>query len=303
MSDPYPAAETPHTSAKPARPRHSLLDRILSLVRHEPEDREGIKAVLDAARTRELIDADSYSMLKGALAVSEQTAEDVMVPRSRMDLLDASASLETLLPQIIEDAHSRFPVFEGSRENIIGVVITKDLLRHMVTPSLTLRDLIRPVVFIPETKRLNILLQEFRSNRNHIAVVIDEHGGITGLVTLEDVLEQIVGAIEDEYDVDGEKTIFADGLKTWRVLATTEIDAFNEIIKTSLPEGDYDTVGGWLAHELGRIPKRGDISHFDDLQIEVMRADSRRALWLRVKRRSQSELQSAAEHARPTPTR
>ena len=285
MSDPYPAADSTTPSVNPTRPRHSLLDRLVSLVRREPEDREDIMVVLDAARERELIDADAYSMLKGALAMSEQTAMDVMVPRARMDMLDASESIETLLPQIIETAHSRFPVFEGSKENIIGIVMTKDLLGHMINPDLTLRELVRPAVFIPETKRLNILLQEFRRNRNHIAVVIDEHGGITGMVTLEDVLEQIVGEIEDEYDIEGEKTIFADGNHAWRVMATTEIEVFNETIKTSLPEGEYDTVGGWLAHELGRIPKRGDTVKFEDLQVEVLRADTRRALWLRVRRR------------------
>lgn len=283
MSDPYPAAESSTDSAKASPPR--LIDRLLSLVRREPEDREGIMAVLDAARARNLIDSDSYSMLKGALAVSEQTVVDVMVPRARMDLLDVSESIADLLPDIIETAHSRFPVFEESRDNIIGIAMTKDLLRHLVDPSLTLRDLVRPAVFIPETKRLNVLLQEFRSNRNHIAVVIDEHGGITGLVTLEDVLEQIVGEIEDEYDVAGEQTVFSDGAQAWRVLATTEIQAFNTALSTKLPDGDYDTVGGWLAHALGRIPHRGDFCLHKDLRIEVMRADSRRALWLRVKRR------------------
>ena len=283
MSDPYPAAESTTDSAKASPPR--LIDRLLSLVRREPEDREGIMAVLDAARARNLIDSDSYSMLKGALAVSEQTVVDVMVPRARMDLLDVSESIADLLPDIIETAHSRFPVFEESRDNIIGIAMTKDLLRHLVDPSLTLRDLVRPAVFIPETKRLNVLLQEFRSNRNHIAVVIDEHGGITGLVTLEDVLEQIVGEIEDEYDVAGEQTIFSDGAQAWRILATTEIQAFNSALNTKLPDGDYDTIGGWLAHALGRIPHRGDFCLHKDLRIEVMRADSRRALWLRVKRR------------------
>ena len=282
MSDPYPAADASSTSAKPNRPR--LLDRILSLVRREPEDREGIVAVLDAARERELIDADAYSMLKGALAVSEQTAVDIMVPRVRMDLLDVSQPIATLMPEIIETAHSRFPVFEGARDNIIGVVMTKDLLRHLLNTELTLRDLVRPAVFIPESKRLNVLLQEFRRNRNHIAIVIDEHGGITGLVTLEDVLEQIVGAIEDEYDVDGAKTIFPDGVHAWRLLATTEIEAFNKTL-----DGEYDTVGGWLAHELGHIPKRGDACQHGDLRIEVMRADARRALWLRAKARRKAE--------------
>lgn len=285
MSDPYPAADHSSASAHPNRPRHSLIDRLVSLVRREPEDREDIMVVLEAARERELIDADAYSILKGALAMSEQTAMDVMVPRARMDMLDASESIATLLPQIIETAHSRFPVYEDSKENIIGIVMTKDLLGHILNSDLTLRELVRPAVFIPETKRLNILLQEFRRNRNHIAIVIDEHGGITGMVTLEDVLEQIVGEIEDEYDVEGEKTIFSDGNNAWRVMATTEIETFNETVATNLPEGDYDTIGGWLAHELGRIPKRGDICRHQDLQIEVLRADARRALWLRVRRR------------------
>lgn len=285
MSDPHPAVDHSNTPATSNRSRHSLLDRLVSLVRREPEDRDDIMAVLEAARERSLIDSEAYSMLKGALAMSEQTAIDVMVPRARMDMLDVDESIETLLPQIIETAHSRFPVFEGSKENIIGIIMTKDLLGHMTHPDLSLRDLVRPAVFIPETKRLNILLQEFRRNRNHLAVVIDEHGGITGMVTLEDVLEQIVGEIEDEYDVEGEKTIFADGNNAWRVMATTEIESFNETLSANLPEGDYDTIGGWLAHELGRIPKRGDMCRHQDLQIEVLRADARRALWLRVRRR------------------
>jgi magnesium and cobalt transporter len=167
--------------------------------------------------------------------------------------------------------------------------MTKDLLRLMVTPELSLKDFVRPAIFIPETKRLNVLLQEFRRNRNHLAIVIDEHGGITGLVTLEDVLEQIVGSIEDEYDVDGEKTIFSDGIRAWRILATTEIETVNAALKTDLPVGEYDTVGGWLAHELGRIPKRGDIQQHGDLRFEVMRADTRRTLWLRVRQRAGAE--------------
>jgi magnesium and cobalt transporter len=298
MSDPYPAGQAQRSSPQSPLKSQPLLDRFLSLFQREPEDRKGIMTVLEAARARNLIDADSFSMLKGALAVSEQTAIDVMVPYARMDLLDASESIQSLMPQIIETAHSRFPVFDGSRDNIIGIVITKDLLRHMMTPTITLRDLIRPAFFIPETKRLNVLLQEFRRKRNHLAIVIDEHGGITGLVTLEDVLEQIVGAIEDEYDVDGEKTIFADGEDAWRVLATTEIEHLNEIIFTNLPEGDYDTVGGWLTHELGHIPRRGDKCKHSNIEIEVMRADSRRALWLRVQRLHQPELEATDKEKR-----
>jgi len=282
MPDPYPS-EPGHEPGDKTKSKKSLVDRLLSLVRGEPEDREGIFTVLDAARERELIDSNAYTMLKGALAVSDQTAADIMVPRARMDLLDVNEPLSSLLPKIVEMAHSRFPVYEDSPDNLIGIFMTKDLLRHMLNPTLTLRDLVRPAVFIPETKRVNVLLQEFRSHRNHIAIVIDEHGGITGLVTLEDVLEQIVGAIEDEYD-DSEQTIFPDGHNTWRILATTELQEISELLDCEIPEGDYDTLGGWLAHEFGRIPRRGDRHALQDLQFEVLRADSRRAIWVRVRR-------------------
>lgn len=252
MPEPYPSEPGQEPGSKSSS-KKSLIDRLLSLVRGEPEDREGIFSVLDAARERELIDSNAYSMLKGALAVSDQTAADIMVPRARMDLLDVQEPFSSLLPKIVEMAHSRFPVYEESPDNIIGIFMTKDLLRHMLNPTLTLRDLVRPAVFIPETKRVNVLLQEFRSHRNHIAIVIDEHGGITGLVTLEDVLEQIVGAIEDEYD-DSEQTIFPDGHNTWRILATTELSEVNSLLASEIPEGDYDTIGGWLLMSLGESP-------------------------------------------------
>ncbi|ARP91770.1 magnesium/cobalt efflux protein [Bordetella genomosp. 9] len=284
MPDPYPANDADHAprQAKPAN--KSLLDRLLSLVRREPEDREGIKAILEAAHERELLDAESYAMIKGALAVSERTVGDIMVPRSRMDLLDIADPLPHHLSIIIETAHSRFPVFEGDRDNIIGILLAKDLLRCMLDTNIDVRSLVRPAVFIPESKRLNVLLHDFRESRNHLAIVIDEHGGIAGLVTMEDVLEEIVGDIEDEFDEDEETTIFAEGENQWRVLAMTDIDRFNETFGVSLPEDEYDTVGGWLGGELGRIPRRGDFTERDGLRIEVVRADPRRALWLRVKR-------------------
>lgn len=282
MSDPYPT-EPGQEPGKKHKTKQSFVDRLLSMVRREPEDREGIFTVLEAARERELIDSNAYTMLKGALAVSDMTAADIMVPRARMDMLDVNEPLSSLLPKIVEMAHSRFPVYEDSPDNLIGIFMTKDLLRHMLNPTLALRDLVRPAVFIPETKRVNVLLQEFRSHRNHIAIVIDEHGGITGLVTLEDVLEQIVGAIEDEFD-DSQQTIFPDGHNTWRIMATTELPEINSLLGCSIPEGDYDTIGGWLAHELSRIPRRGDRYTFEDLQFDILRADSRRALWIRARR-------------------
>jgi magnesium and cobalt transporter len=290
MPDPYPATEADAT--RPAKSSNkSLLDRILSLVRREPEDREGIKAVLEAAHERDLLDAESYTMIKGALAVSERTVGDIMVPRSRMDLLDISQPLPYLLATIIEAAHSRFPVYEDDRDNIVGILLAKDLLRCMLEPGIEVRSLVRPAVFIPETKRLNVLLHEFRGSRNHLAIVIDEHGGISGLVSMEDVLEQIVGDIEDEFDEDEATTIFSEGDSLWRVQATTEIAKFNEVFGSTLPDDDYDTVGGWVSAQLGRIPRRGEFVEHEGLRIEVVRADARRPLWLRVKRLPPAPLQ------------
>lgn len=248
MSDPYPATEA-HAQRAAKSPPKSLLDRLLSLVRREPEDREGIKAILEAAHERELLDAESYAMIKGALAVSERTVADIMVPRSRMDLLDISQPLPQLLATIIETAHSRFPVYEDDRDNIIGILLAKDLLRYMLEPALDIRSLVRPAVFIPEVKRLNVLLREFRASRNHLAIVIDEHGGISGLVTMEDVLEQIVGDIEDEFDEDEEESIFPEGENQWRLTASTDISHFNATFATDLPDDEYDSVGGW---QIGR---------------------------------------------------
>jgi magnesium and cobalt transporter len=282
MSEPY-SSEPGLEPGKRNKNKQSLVNRLLSLVRREPEDRAGILTVLDAALEKELIDTNAYTMLKGALAVSDMTAADIMVPRARMDMLDVQEPVAQLVPKIVEMAHSRFPVYEESKDNIIGTFMTKDLLRHMLNPALTLRELVRPAVFIPETKRVNVLLQEFRSHRNHIAIVIAEHGGVTGLVTLEDVLEQIVGAIEDEFD-DSQQTIFADGHNTWRVMASTELEVLNGLLGCDIPQGDFETIGGWLAHELGRIPRRGDRYALDDLQFDILRADSRRALWIRVRR-------------------
>lgn len=281
MSDPYPA----DANTRPAKASgKSLLDRVMSIVRREPEDREGIKSFLDAAYERELLDAEAYTMIKGALAVSERTVADIMVPRSRMDLLDIGQPLQQILAIIVETAHSRFPVYENDRDNIIGILLAKDLLRCMLEPGLDIRSLLRPAVFIPEAKRLNVLLHEFQQGSLHQAIVIDEHGGISGLVTMEDVLEQIVGDIEDEFDDDDEESIFPEGENQWRLMATTEISHFNEVFNAALPDDEYDSVGGWLGGQLGRIPKRGDNATHGDLRIEVIRADARRALWLRARR-------------------
>ena len=283
MPDPDPSPEADATrDPKPAN--KSLIERLMSMMRREPEDRDAIITVLDTAHERNLLDSESYKMIKGALAFSEQTVGDIMVPRSRMDLLDISLPLPDLLARVIETAHSRFPVFEGDRDNVIGLILAKDLLRCVLEPQIDARTLVRPAVFIPESKRLNVLLREFRASRNHQAVVIDEHGGISGLVTMEDVLEQIVGAIEDEYDQDDADQIVTESENQWRVQASTDIDRFNDFFSVTVPDDDYDSIGGWLGGQLGQIPRRGDSMQHADLRIDVMRADSRRALWLRVRR-------------------
>lgn len=252
--------------------------------RAEPTDREDIKAILEAALEREIINHDSYAMIVGALDLTSKTVSDIMVPRSKIDLLDISKPVAELLPLIIETGRSRFPVYEDDRDNIVGILLAKDLLLSIANPNIDLRPLVRPAVFVPETKKLNVLLHEFRSSRNHLAIVIDEHGGTAGLITMEDVLEEIVGDIEDEYDEETAQTIFQAGNNSWRVMALTEIDDFNEAFTTQLPDDEYDTIGGWLAAEMGHIPKRGDTTTIQGIQITVVRAEPKRALWLHVQR-------------------
>ncbi|TAM88239.1 MAG: CBS domain-containing protein [Candidimonas sp.] len=276
------SSDTGPRSAK--HPNKSLFARFLSFVHPEPADREDIKAVLDAAHDRHVLDGESYAMIAGALDVVNQTVADIMVPHSKMDMLDIAKPLTELLPEIIESGHSRFPVYETDRDNIVGLLLAKDLLLSIANPSLDLHPLIRPAVFIPETKRLNILLHDFRSSHNHLAIVIDEHGGTSGLVTMEDVLEQIVGDIEDEYDDDNETTIFKTGDNSWRAMGITEIDDFNREFQTDLPHEDYDTLGGWLAAELERIPHRGDSITRSGLNFTVVGADAKRVLWLHVQK-------------------
>lgn len=286
MSESSPSPS--HAPRVPKSPPKTFFERLSALIHREPEDREDLKAVLEGAHSRDLLDAEALSMIEGVLAVSELTAGDIMIPRSRMDMLEVSGSVESLLPGVIATAHSRFPVYEESRDNVIGILLAKDLLRCVVDRNVELRALVRPAVFIPESKRLNVLLREFRSNRNHIAIVVDEHGGTAGLLTIEDVLEQIVGEIEDEYDSpNAEQPILPDGKDRWRVMAIAGIRRFNEAFGTQLPDDDYETVGGWLASDLGRIPRRGDRIDLGGLRIEVIRADARRALWLRVTQRQE----------------
>ncbi|MDR1889000.1 MAG: CBS domain-containing protein [Zoogloeaceae bacterium] len=254
-----------------------LFERLSTLLLREPEDREQVLLLLHSAYERNLMDADALSIIEGALAASETRVTDVLVPRAQMDVIDINTPLAEILPVVIETAHSRFPVVDGDRDNVQGILLAKDLLRLQVEPDFNLRDWLRPAVFIPESKRLNVLLREFRVSRNHMAIVVDEYGGVAGLVTIEDVLEQIVGDIEDEYDFDeAHDNIRQDSTGRYRIKAQTEIEAFNAAFNTSFSDEDCDTVGGLILRHLGRVPKRHEQIDIGGVRFHVLRADSRR---------------------------
>jgi len=267
----------------PSPSRPTLLERLSALLMREPEDREQLLELLRGAFERNLLDSDALSIIEGALQVSDMQVRDIMVPRAQMDVVDIADTPEQIADIVIEAAHSRFPVIGENRDDIIGILLAKELLRYFAGREFDLRDSLRPVVFVPESKRLNVLLREFRASRNHMAIVVDEYGGIAGLVTIEDVLEQIVGDIEDEYDFDETAdNIVRDNTGRYRVKATTEIADFNAAFGTNFPDEDYDTVGGLLMHRLGRLPKRNEILQVDNVRIQVLRADSRRVHTLLV---------------------
>ncbi|MFB3080470.1 MAG: HlyC/CorC family transporter [Nitrosomonadaceae bacterium] len=259
-------------------PKHSWLERLSTLLLREPEDREQLIELLHSAFEHNLLDSDALSMIEGVMQVSEMQASDIMVPRSQMDVIDISETPDKFVPLMIETAHSRFPVTEDSKDNVIGILLAKDLLRYYAGgEEFNAREILRPAVFIPESKRLNVLLKDFRSNRNHIAIVVDEYGGVAGLVTIDDVLEQIVGDIEDEYDYDeSEDNIVQDPNGHYRVKAITEIADFNKVLGVEFSNEDYDTVGGLVLNKFERLPKRGESVVIGSLKFMVLRADSRR---------------------------
>jgi len=274
-------------------PKPTLLERLSSLLLREPEDRDQLVELLHSAFERQILDADALSMIEGVLQVSEMQVRDVMIPRSQMDMIDVAESPEAFIPFVIETAHSRFPVFEDNKDNVIGVLLAKDLLRFYAGENFNVREMLRPAVFIPESKRLNVLLKEFRANRNHIAIVVDEYGGVSGLVTIEDVLEQIVGEIEDEFDFDEtEDNILLDKTGRYRVKAVTEIADFNEYFGTDFSDEEFDTVGGLVIKRFGRVPKRGESAVLDGFSFQVLRADSRKIHSLMVEKLKPAEAAS-----------
>ncbi|HSI22588.1 MAG TPA: transporter associated domain-containing protein [Methylophilaceae bacterium] len=257
--------------------KHTWLERISHLLLREPEDREQLVELLHSSYERNLLDADALSMIEGVLQVSEMQVRDIMIPRSQMDVIDITDPPEKFIPFVIETAHSRFPVIGENKDDILGILLAKDLLRYYAGEDFEVRDMLRPAVFIPESKRLNVLLKEFRGNRNHIAIVVDEYGGVAGMVTIEDVLEQIVGDIEDEYDYDEtEDNIFRDASGRFRVKALTEITDFNEALGVEFSDEEFSTIGGLVVSKFGHLPKRAEQVVFDGFRFTVLRADSRR---------------------------
>jgi magnesium and cobalt transporter len=263
--------------------KHSWLERISHLLLREPEDREQLVELLHSSYERNLLDADALAMIEGVLQVSEMQVRDIMIPRSQMDVIDITDPPEKFIPFVIETAHSRFPVIGENKDDILGILLAKDLLRYYAGEDFEVRDMLRPAVFIPESKRLNVLLKEFRGNRNHIAIVVDEYGGVAGMVTIEDVLEQIVGDIEDEYDYDEtEDNIFRDASGRFRVKALTEIADFNEALGVEFSDEEFSTIGGLVVSKFGHLPKRAEQVIFDGFKFTVLRADSRRVYSLLV---------------------
>lgn len=263
-----------------------LRARLAHWLKPPARTRQDLIRLFHDAERQNLIDNDTAAMLEGALLVSEMKVLDIMIPRAEMVFIEADATPEEFLPAVIESAHSRFPVLDAGRERAVGILLAKDLLPLAANPqqAFNIREVLRPAVFVPESKRLNILLREFRQSRNHLAIVVDEYGGIAGLVSIEDVIEQIVGEIDDEYDVEDEAFVRSHRANRYTVKGRTPIAHFNSYFKTRLSDGQYDTIGGLVVHEFGRLPERGEEIEFAGFHFKILRADPRRVQLMRVMR-------------------
>ncbi len=267
---------------KSARKKGTWLRRLTS---DGPRDRAELVEMLRAAARGGMLDADALAMIQGVLRVSDLQVRDIMVPRSQMIVLERDAEPQSLLPQVVESGHSRFPVIGDDRDQVVGILLAKDLLRYFAdgaSGGFDIREVLRPAAFVPESKRLNVLLKEFRASRNHMAIVVDEYGGVSGLVTIEDVIEEIVGEIADEYDTDEEQTIRREGDRQFAVLALTRVQEFNDYFGARFSDEEYDTIGGLVMHQFGRLPRRGEAVTMGGLEFKVLRADRRRIDQLRV---------------------
>lgn len=257
----------------------SLVERLSRIFLETPQSSQELIEVLQASEKRDLLDMDALNMIEGVMQVSEIQVRDIMIPRSHMVVLEEDTAYEDMLPVVNESGHSRFPVIGESRDDIEGVLLAKDLLRYVdedLRKEFDIKDVLRKAVFVPESKRLNVLLKEFRASRNHMAMVVDEYGGVAGLVTIEDVLEQIVGEIDDEHDIEDVGNIRRMGINRYSVKALTPIEEFNAFFESSFSEEESDTLAGMLMKHLGHMPKRGEAVTIDHYLFKIMSADSRR---------------------------
>jgi len=267
----------------------SWLGRLGHFLAGEPEDRDDLMELLRDAERRGLLESEALTMIEGVLQVAELRVADIMIPRAQMVVVPQDAELETILPLVAESAHSRYPVIGEDRAEVVGVLLVKDLLaRSLKNRHCLVREIMRPAQFVPENKRLNVLLQECRTNRSHMAIVVDEYGGAAGLVTIEDVLEQIVGEIEDEHDFGDEEYIFRKNDREYTVKALAPIEEFNDYFGTRLSDAVYDTIGGLIVHHLGHVPRRGERVDLDEFRFVVLRADNRRVHLVKLIRMSES---------------
>jgi magnesium and cobalt transporter len=285
------AYQLPNTSVSDAPPsrfpktedKRGFLQKLAEMLHPGPDSKDELIETLVEAQDNEVIGAQSREMLEGVIRMADMTAGDVMVAATRMDVINIDAPFDELLHLVIDTAHSRFPVYEDQKENIIGILMAKDLLKLQRAPELNIRALLRPAAFVPESKGLNDLLREFRGNRNHLAIVIDEFGRVAGLITIEDVLEQIVGEIEDEFDIaEDDGDIFGLGDRTYRVSGDTAIERVNEAFGVNLPESDFETIGGLVAHEMGHVPKRGERCELSGLLFVVLHTKGGAVRWFKV---------------------
>jgi magnesium and cobalt transporter len=278
----HPPSSGPQRGLRLADKR-GFLQKLAEFLHPGPDSKDELIETLAEAEDNDIINAESRVMLEGVIRIADMTAGDVMVAAPRMDMIDIDAPFDELLHLVIDTAHSRFPVYEGERENIIGILLAKDLLKLQRAPELNIRALLRPATFVPESKGLNDLLREFRGNRNHLAIVIDEFGRVAGLLTIEDVLEEIVGEIEDEFDVDEDAgDVFALADSTWRVSGDTPIERINEAFGLKLSDDDFDTIGGLIAHTMGHVPKRGELHEIDGLRFTVLHTKGGAVKWFKV---------------------
>ena len=281
MSD-NPPSPGPQRSLR-QEDKRGFLQKLAEFIHPGPDSIDELIGILAEAEDNDIINAESRIMLEGVMRIADMSAGDVMVAAPRMDLLDIDAPYDELLHIVIDTAHSRFPVYEGERENILGILLAKDLLKLQRAPELNLRALLRPATFVPESKGLNDLLREFRGNRNHLAIVIDEFGRVAGLITIEDVLEEIVGEIEDEFDeVEDEGDIYSLADSTWRVSGDTPIERINESFGVKLDLDEFETIGGLIAHDMGHVPKRGEMHETGGLRFVVLHTKGGAVKWFKV---------------------